>query len=53
VRGALQPGTYEVTVGLGSRQRKTRSIRVGPAPEHTIHVEVGRGVISLTEGLYG
>jgi hypothetical protein len=53
VSGVLEAGTYEVTVGLGSRQTKTRSVRVGPAPEHTIHVEVGNGVLSLTEGLYG
>lgn len=53
VAGVLPPGTYEVTVGLRGGRRKTRQIRVGPAPEHTIHVEVGDGTLSLTEGLYG
>lgn len=53
VRGVLDSGEYEVTVVLDRDRRKTTTCRVGPDPEHTIHVEIGNGLASLTEGLYG
>ncbi len=53
VCGVLPAGTYGVTVAFEESRRKTRSLRVSPDPDHTIHVEVGNGVLSLTEGLYG
>lgn len=53
VCGVLAPGEYEVTVVLDRDRRKTMTCRVGPDPEHTIHVEIGNGLASLTEGLYG
>lgn len=52
VCGVLEAGEYEVTVVLDRRRRKTRTCEVGPGPEHTIHVEIGNGLASLTEGLY-
>jgi len=52
-RDVLPPGTYEVTVALGGCRRKRATCRVGPSPEHTIHVELGNGIVSVTEGLYG
>jgi hypothetical protein len=53
VRGVLVPGEYEVTVELDNRRRKTATCRVGDSPHQTIHVEMGNGIVSLTEGLYG
>jgi len=53
VRGALEPGEYEVTVVLDNRREKTVRCTVDEAPEHTIHVEVGNGIVSVTEGLFG
>lgn len=53
VHGVLEPGLYDVTVELGSHRTKTRQVTVAPDPDHTIHVEVGNGVLSVTEGLYG
>ena len=51
-RDPLQPGEYEVTVELDNRQRKTETCRVSADPDHTIHVELGNGLVSITEGLY-
>ena len=53
IRGALEPGAYEVTVVLDNRREKTVRCAVDEAPEHTIHVEVGNGIVSVTEGLFG
>jgi hypothetical protein len=52
-RDLLEPGTYEVTVELDNRRRETATCRVGPDPERTVHVELGNGTVSVTEGLYG
>ena len=52
-RDVLEPGTYEVTVELDRRRRETATCRVGPSPDRTVHVELGNGTVSLTEGLYG
>jgi len=53
IRGALEPGEYEVTVVLDDRREKTVSCTVDDEPEHTIHVEIGNGIVSVTEGLFG
>ena len=53
VRGALEPGEYEVTAVLDNRREKTVACTVDDAPEHTIHVEVGNGIVSVTQGLFG
>ena len=52
-RDLLEPGTYEVSVELDNRRRETATCRVGPDPERTVHVELGNGTVSVTEGLYG
>ena len=52
-RDLLEPGTYEVTVELDNRRRETTTCRVGPDPDRTVHVELGNGTVSVTEGLYG
>lgn len=53
VHGRLDPGAYEVTVELDGRREKTVSCRVGPDTAETIHVEIGNGLVSVTEGLFG
>lgn len=53
VCGVLPSGLYDVTVELGKLREKTRQCTVTQKPKHTIHVEVGNGILSLTEGLYG
>lgn len=52
-RDLLPAGTYEVTVELDNRRRETATCRVGPDPDRTVHVELGNGTVSVTEGLYG
>ncbi|MFB6092939.1 MAG: hypothetical protein ABEK02_08025 [Haloquadratum sp.] len=48
----IEPGEYAVAVELDSGRQKTARCRVGPAPADTIHVELGNGVVSVTEGLF-
>lgn len=50
---ALDPGRYEVTAVLDATRRETATCRVGPAPAHTILVELGNSTVSVTQGLYG
>lgn len=52
VGNVLPAGEYEVSVVLDNRREETAACRVSSAPEHTIHVELGNGTVSLTEGLY-
>jgi len=52
VSGVLASGEYEVTVELHGHREKTAACRVGSAPEDTIHVEVGNGIVSVTQGLF-
>jgi len=48
---ALPAGTYEVRAVLDGDRRATRPCRVDGSPAGTIVIEVGNGVLSLTEGL--
>lgn len=48
---ALPAGTYEVRATLDDDRSETRSCRVDDSPAGTILIEVGNGVLSLTEGL--
>jgi hypothetical protein len=52
VEGVLPPGEYEVTTELDNRNRNTVDCRVGPSAEETIHIELGNGIASITEGLF-
>lgn len=52
VGNVIPAGEYEVTVELDNHREKTTACRVSSAPDHTIHVELGNGTVSLTEGLY-
>jgi hypothetical protein len=52
VEDAVDPGIYDVTVVLDGRRHETATCRIGSAPEHTVHAELGNGTVSLTEGLY-
>lgn len=53
VRDRLPTGEYRVTAELDNRHSKSATTRVGPTPAETIHVELGNGIASVTEGLYG
>jgi hypothetical protein len=47
----LPPGEYEVRATLDNETRTTGRCRIGTAPDRTAVIEVGNGVLSLTEGL--
>ena len=48
---ALPPGEYEIRATLDNDRRETATCRIGPEPGRTAVLEVGNGVLSLTEGL--
>ena len=48
---ALPPGEYEIRATLDNDRRETATCRIGPEPDRTAVIEVGNGVLSLTEGL--
>jgi hypothetical protein len=48
---ALPPGEYEIRATLDNDTRRTATCQVGPSPARTAVIEVGNGVLSLTEGL--
>ncbi len=48
---ALPAGEYEVRATLDDDDRRTLRCRIGSSPDRTVVVEVGNGVLSLTEGL--
>jgi len=48
---ALPAGEYEVRATLDGDKRETTTCRIGATPDRTAVVEVGNGVLSLTEGL--
>lgn len=50
---ALPPGEYEIWATLDNRQAETLQCRIDAAPAHTLVVEMGNGVLSLTQGLRG
>lgn len=49
--GVLSPGTYRVAVELDTESDDKIDCRIGAAPAETIHVEIGNGIVTLTEGL--
>jgi hypothetical protein len=48
---ALPAGTYEIRATLDNETRKTATCRIGSDPDRTAVIEVGNGVLSVTEGL--
>lgn len=50
---ALPPSEYEIRATLDNLRMETLQCRIGPEPEHTLVVEMGNGVLSLTQGLRG
>jgi hypothetical protein len=50
-RDALPPGEYDVEVELDGLRRWTGHCRVDEGPEHTVLIEVGNGLVSITEGV--
>lgn len=51
VAEAIPPGEYDIEVGIDGLRREVGRCRVGPDPERTALVEVGNGVVSVTEGV--
>jgi hypothetical protein len=47
----LPPGEYEVRATLDNDKEATARCRIGPEPGRTAVIEVGNGLVSLTEGL--
>lgn len=47
----LPPGEYEVRATLDNETHTTGRCRIGTAPDRTAVIEVGNGLVSLTEGL--
>lgn len=50
--GVVDAGEYRVRVELDGARRAFDRCSVGPSPAETILVEVGNGVVSVSEGLY-
>lgn len=46
----LRDGVYEIQATLDNGHREVLHYRVDASPAHTAVIEVGNGVISLTEG---
>lgn len=45
-------GSYVVEVSCDGIHRETRECRIGKSPEQTALIELGNGVVSVTEGIY-
>ena len=52
IGGAVAPGEYDIEVGVDGLRREATRCHVGAAPELTALVEVGNGVVSVTEGTH-
>jgi hypothetical protein len=48
----LAAGEYVVQVALDGRQQAVTECTVDETPENTALIEVGNGIVSVTEGLY-
>lgn len=49
-RDVVPTGTYEVRATLDNQPVSTRRCRIGDDPARTVLIEVGNGVLTLTEG---
>ena len=47
----LPSGEYEITVTVDNDRYERVQCRIGASPDHTAVIEVGNGVLSVTEGL--
>ncbi|MFB6252621.1 MAG: hypothetical protein ABEI27_13235 [Halobellus sp.] len=45
----LPPGVYEIRASLDDARETRRRCRIGDAPDRTAVIEVGNGVVSVTE----
>lgn len=48
--GAIEPGQYDVRAVLDGDREAVRRCQIDRTPEGTVVVEVGNGILSLTEG---
>jgi hypothetical protein len=49
--GAVRPGEYQVRVAVDGTQRASRPCRIGDSVSRTALVEVGNGIVSVSQGL--
>jgi hypothetical protein len=47
----LPDGEYEIVVTAGDDRCERVQCRIGASPDHTVVIEVGNGVLSVTKGL--
>lgn len=52
ITDAVPPGEYDIAVGVDGRRRERSRCRIGDGPERTSLVEMGNGVVSITEGVH-
>jgi hypothetical protein len=50
VSGVLDPAEYRVTVEFEDGPPVRAECRVSNAPEHTVYVQVGNGLVSVSDG---
>lgn len=48
---ALPSGEHEITVTVDDDRCERVQCRIGDSPDHTVVIEVGNGVLSVSEGL--
>lgn len=48
----LAAGTYRITAAIDPPERDASDCAIGDTPDHTGLVEVGNGIVSVSEGLY-
>ncbi|MFC7134282.1 MULTISPECIES: hypothetical protein [Salinibaculum] len=51
-RDIVDAGTYDVTVALDSHRSARTRCRLADSPDDTALVEVGNGIVSVSQGLY-
>ncbi len=48
----IDPGEYEVTVDIDNGRSVTRTCQVDADLDHTVLIELGNGIVSVTQGVY-
>lgn len=50
IENVVSPGDYEICVTLDNDRKDFRTCRIGPSTDATAVIEVGNGIVSLSEG---
>jgi len=48
----IDPGEYEVTVEIDSGRSVSRTCQIDADHDHSALIELGNGIVSITQGLY-